>query len=250
MLRQFSVIASLLVVAACSTPGPDQRRAERAGGGPGQGSAGPASGFTLAARLVDDGRYEAALPILRCVADQVHGYEIAQYLAGYSLLQLADHPATPDILRPEHRTEGFERLESAAAAGWGAAQAELVQAYWTVGSSEAVERGMFWASVYTRNTRDRAYGIDRIPDALEAQLEAAVSRDVREHVQAEATRFALEPLQASPLTPECSRLVQERRVHNAGGQRGQGRGGRGGGRGPGGGRGNGGQFPGIGTEID
>ncbi|MBO6846068.1 MAG: hypothetical protein JJ884_00975 [Maricaulis sp.] len=48
------------------------------GGGPGQGSAGPASGFTLAARLVDEGRYETALPILRCVADQGHGYEIAQ----------------------------------------------------------------------------------------------------------------------------------------------------------------------------
>lgn len=220
------------------------------GDSPREGVAGPATGFTLAARLVDQERYEAALPILRCVADQGHGYEIAQYLAGYSLLRLADAQSTPEILRPEHLTEGFERLEIAATAGWGAAQAELVQAYWDVGSTEALERGVYWASVYARNSRDRAYGIDRIPDALEAQLNQAVSHDVRLSLQGQATDFVTEAMQARPLTPECSQLVQERRARGAGTQRGQRRGGRGGGRGPGGGRGGGGQFPGIGTDVD
>ncbi|MEC9250456.1 MAG: hypothetical protein VX501_07390 [Pseudomonadota bacterium] len=250
MLRSLTLLASVFALAACSTPGPDHPRADRARGGPAGGAAGPASGFTLAARLVDGGQYQPALPILRCVADQGHGYEIAQYLAGYSLLRLANEPNTPEILRPEHRAEGFERLESAARAGWGAAQAELAQVYWEVGSNEAVERGLYWASVYTRNTRDRAYGIDRIPDALEAQLEQAVTRDTHARLQTEATRFVIEPLHARALTPECTRLVQERRTRGAGGQRGQGRAGRGGGRGPGGGRGNGGQMPGVGTDVD
>lgn len=242
MLRSISVIVSVVLLAACSTSGPEGRRGERRAEAPGSVGVGPASGFTLASRLVDQERYDAALPILRCVAGQGHGYEIAQYLAGYSLARLADAATTPDIMRPEHLTEGFERLEIAAMAGWGAAQAELARAYWDVGTPEAIARGVFWASVYTRNSRDRAYGIDRISDTLEGNLMAAVSVSERTEIHAQAAAYVVEPMQAEILTPECARLVQERRASAGMRQRGPGRGGRGG---PGGRSG-----PGIGTDID
>lgn len=242
MLRSIAVIAGAIVLAGCSTAGPEARRAERMGGG----APGPAAGFSQASRLVDHQRYEAALPILRCVAGQGHGYEIAQYLAGYSLIRLADAENTPEIMRPEHMTEGFERLEVAAAAGWGAAQAELAQAYWDVGTPEALQRGLYWTNVYRRNSRDRAYGIDRISDTLEGDLSAAVGSTDRASIQAEAATYSVQPMQAETLTPECAQLVRDRGAGAGTRQRAQQRSGRGGGRGGQGGRGG----PGIGADVD
>lgn len=242
MLRSIAVIAGAIVLAGCSTAGPDARRAERMRGG----ALGPAVGFTHASRLVDHQRYEAALPILRCVAGQGHGYEIAQYLAGYSLIRLANAENTPEIMRPEHMTEGFERLEVAAAAGWGAAQAELARAYWDVGTPEALQRGLYWTSVYRRNSRDRAYGIDRISDTLEGDLSAAVGSTDRASIQAEAAIYSIQPMQAEALTPECAQLVRDRGAGAGTRQRAQQRSGRGGGRGGQGGRGG----PGIGADVD
>ncbi len=72
------------------------------------GSPGGAGGFNRAVRLVDQGEYEQALPILRCVAGQGSGFKIAEYLAGYSAMRLSTAPTTPAILRDELRVEGLD----------------------------------------------------------------------------------------------------------------------------------------------
>ncbi|WP_203290957.1 hypothetical protein [Maricaulis parjimensis] len=214
------------------------------GQGPGQGPGGGAGGgFTGAARLVDAGRYGEALPALRCHAARGEGFEIAQYLAGYSALKQADAEETPDILRDELRVEGFDRLTLAAQAGWPAAQAELAEALALVDTPTAREDAAYWAEVYRHNRREQAYGLDRLDDGVEAQIAATIDADTTQAVTARAAAFTTTPLERQDATPECAPYLREER---RGGPGGPGDGGRG--RPPGGGRGGPGGGPGGGPN--
>ena len=238
-MARFSVLApvALLLLTACAShdgPAP-QGRGGNPGGGPGS-----AGGFNMAVRLVDQGEYEQALPILRCVAGQGSGFEIAQYLAGYSAIQLSTAEATPAILRDEMRIEGLDRLTIAAQAGWPTAQAELARQFAAIESEEAPARAAYWAAVYRRNARDRTYGLDRLDDGIEAQITARIDAAQSARIETEAAGFAPEPMTANASTPACAPYLGspgfgrqrggERDGSRRGGPPGGGRGGGGGGR--------------------
>lgn len=202
-----------------------------------RGGGGRTGGFAMAANLVDQGRYEEALPILRCVAKQGEGFEIAQYLAGYSALRLAESPETPDILRAELRVEGFDRMIDAAEAGWPAAQAKLAEEFAATPGTEALEQAAYWAEIYRSNPRERAYGLDRLDDAVEADIETRLDADALDAARVRAAGFTVVPLQAQDIDPACAPYLRQ---SGAGGDMTRGRGEgqrrpRGGGRGgPGG----------------
>lgn len=193
--------------------------------------------YTSAAALVDRGDYAQALPALKCLADRGQGYEIAQYLAGYASVRMAEADTTPDILRPELRTEGFDRLRSAAGAGWPSAQAELARLYWQAGTHEALQEAAYWAEVYRGNRRDRSLGLDRLSNGVEAEIRAALDTATLDRIETDAGAFSLTPMEARPLSQECTQLLSRgQRMSGNGmrrpGGRGQGGGGRGGGRPP------------------
>ncbi|WP_158025593.1 hypothetical protein [Maricaulis sp. W15] len=222
MYRAFSGFAALFFLAGCASgpSGEDQR---------------PPSGFNGAARLVDQGRYGDALPILRCIAKQGEGFEIAQYLAGHSALALSHDDTTPAILRDEMRVEGFDRLLAAGNAGWPAAQAELAEAFAAIGTTEALVEAAYWASIYRSNLRERTYGLDRLDATVEADIVAQLDADGLAAARGRSGEFAITPLPRETMTPECAPHVRSGRNNASdGGQR---RGRRGGGNRPqGGGR--------------
>ncbi|WP_417492044.1 hypothetical protein [Maricaulis sp.] len=229
------VPTALFLLAGCAShdgPPPGER------GGRPDGNRGGASGFDMAVQLVDRGEYQEALPILRCVAGQGSGFEIAQYLAGYSAIRLATAETTPAILRDEMRVEGFDRLTSAAQAGWPTAQAELAVQFASLDSAEAPERAAYWAAVYRRNARDRTYGLDRLDDGIEARIASRIDAAQTAEIENQAAMFIIEPLTAIAATPACTPYLGSPSFGQQRGGRGQGRGrgGRGGGGG-GGGRG-------------
>lgn len=217
---------TLLLLAACA-----------ANDRPGRGE-GPAgmqrSGFAQAARLVDAGRYEEALPILRCVARRGEGFEIAQYLAGYSALQLAEAGDTPDILRAELRIEGFDRLIAAAEAGWPAAQARLAEEFAVTRGADAQLQAAYWAEVYRNNAREQVYGLDRLDDDVEARITAALDEDRLDDARMRAAGFSPVPLEGEEIDAACAPYLREAGPGAGGGML-RGRGGRGE-RSPGGGR--------------
>ncbi|WP_417476421.1 hypothetical protein [Maricaulis sp.] len=232
-------LAALLLLSACAShDGPPPRgRDGMPGGGPGR-----EGGFNMAVGLVDEGAYEQALPILRCVAGQGSGFEIAEYLAGFSAVRLAAADATPAIMRDEMRVEGLDRLTRAARAGWPAAQAELAMQYSGIDSEEAPERAAYWAAVYRRNIRDRTYGLDRLDNHVEARISSRMTAEQSAQIEAEAANFIAEPLTAIATTPACAPWLASPQSGRQGG-----RGGNGSGRGErpgGGGRGGGGGRPG------
>lgn len=238
-------LAALLLLTACAShDGPSPRgRGGAPGGGPGS-----ADGFNMAVRLVDQGDYEQALPILRCVASQGSGFEIAQYLAGHSAIQLATAETTPAILRDEMRIEGLERLTLAARAGWPTAQAELAREFARIESDQAPAQAAYWAAVYRRNARDRTYGLDRLDDGLEAEITARLDAAQSARIEEEAANFALEALVASPAIPACAPYLGSAGFGRQRGGAGDGSGRRrppGGGRGGGGGGGRSGGGPGF-----
>ncbi|WP_323760910.1 hypothetical protein [Maricaulis sp.] len=227
MFRNLTALGALVVLAGCASGprGQDDR---------------PASGFESAARLVDQGRYSEALPILRCIAVQGEGFEIAQFLAGHSAMAMSELDTTPAILRDDMRIEGFERLAAAGNAGWPAAQAELATAYAGIGTEQAHDEAAYWAAVYRRNTRERAYGLDRLDNQVEAEINARLDETRRQNAAALADAFTPTPLERGNITPECAPFIRSARGGAQGreGQRGRGSGGRGGGQGggrPGGG---------------
>jgi hypothetical protein len=226
MYRATTALVALLCLTAC------------AGGRSGQDER-PPSGFEGAARLVDRGQYADALPILRCVARQGEGFEIAEYLAGHSALALSQEAETPDLLRADMRAEGFDRLIKAGEAGWPAAQAELAEAFSTLETDTSRTDAAYWAEVYRGNTRERAYGLDRLDDGVEARIDAALSAEERASASARAAAFTRTPLERLPMTPDCAAHVRAGRGRSGAGEGrgrpGGGSGGRGGqGRGPGG----------------
>lgn len=226
---------ALIVLAACASGDRPQSGGAGNGGPGGDARGGRGDGFTHAASLVDEGRYAEALPALRCVATRGEGFEIAQYLAGYSALRLSRSDETPDVLRADYRVEGFERMTAAARAGWPAAQAGLAEAHFESGTDEAIAEAAYWAAVYRSNPRERMYGLDRLDDAVEARITAHLGETGTEAAEARATRFSITPLTAGDAGPECARYL---RVSSEGIRSGEGsRRGRGGGQRPGGGRG-------------
>jgi len=236
-MTRFSILvpATVLLLSACASHnGPPSGEN---GGRPGRGAGGE-SGFDMAVRMVDQGQYEAALPILRCVAGQGSGFEIAQYLAGYSAIRLADAESTPAILRDEMRVEGLDRLTSAAQAGWPTAQAELAVQYAAIDGEDALTRAAYWAAVYRRNVRDRAYGLDRLDDGIEAQIASQIDAERTAEIENAAAAFTVEPLTAVAATPACTPYLGSPSFgQQRGGGSGRGRGGSGRGGGHGGGRG-------------
>jgi len=198
--------------------------------------------YSAAAALVEQGEYARALPSLRCLADRGQGYEIAQYLAGHTAIAMADLDTTPTILQPELRVEGFDRLLIAAEAGWPSAQAELARLYWRAGTESALSDAAYWASVYRQNPRDRALGLDRLRDSIEAEIDAALPPDLAAEVDARVAGYRAQAMPARETRPECAAMARSGPMMpgGAGGRAGRPQGGRGG---PGGGRGGGGGGP-------
>lgn len=163
-----------------------------------------AGDFNTAVSLVDQGEYEQALPILRCVAGQGTGFEIAQYLAGYSALRLSAEDTSPDIMRDDLRVEGFDRLTSAAEAGWPTAQAELAMQFASINSEDAPVQAAYWAEVYRHNARDQTYGLDRLDNRVEAQIAGRIDATQTAQVERLAAEFVVQPLTAIPVTPACA----------------------------------------------
>lgn len=233
---------ALTLLAACASGDRPPRGGPMSGGPGGQAGGGRDGGFTQAARLVDEGRYADALPVLRCVATRGEGFEIAEYLAGYSAFRLARSEETPAVLRDDLLTEGFERMTDAAQAGWPAAQAGLAEALFEVANEDALAEAAYWAAVYRNNPRERVYGIDRLDDSVEAGLAERLGDTAISAAEQRAAGFAIIPLTAHETGPECARFL---RAGSENAQRGDGgRRGRGGprpdgaqGGGPGGGRG-------------
>jgi hypothetical protein len=232
---------ALLFLTACAANGNSSPRGGHGQNGEFSGARGPNSGgagggFDHAARLVDQGRYEQALPALKCIASQGTGWEIAQYLAGYSALHLSVAEETPEILRNELRVEGFDRLLLAGNAGWPAAQSELATWFATSDNETGRLEAAYWAAVYRQNTRERAYGLDRLDDQVEADIAAALSAEQFQAAETRAGDFSITPMQRVETGPECAPYL--RSSMRSGGQRRSVRGQRpqGGGRG-GGGRG-------------
>lgn len=209
----------LILVAACTSGGaPPGRGGGMRGEGPGGPVGGGAGGgFAMAARLVDRGEYEAALAGLRCIASQGAGFEIAQYLAGYSALRLAEAGDTPEILRAELRVEGFDRLIDAAEAGWPAAQAVLAEEFAATPGADTLFEAAYWAEVYRRNAREGVYGIDRLDDAVEADIVARLDPDRLAVAEARAGGFAISPLQSAEPGPQCGPWLRSGRGGSTGG---------------------------------
>lgn len=199
-------------VSACSSgrSGPGGEGPGNGGFAQGQASPGRGAGdsFTRAARLVDAGEYESALPALRCIADQGRGYEIAQFLAGHSALMLSEAEGTPEILRGELRVEGFDRLILAANAGWPSAQAELARWFADTPGEEARHQAAYWAAVYRANRRDLTYGLDRLDDRLEAEIRESAGEEMARTAEIEAGAFRLDYMPSVESRPECARFVR------------------------------------------
>jgi len=231
MYRALCGLTALLVLAGC------------AGGGRGPAER-PPSGFDGAARLVDQGQYSQALTILRCVAKQGQGFEIAQYLAGHSALALAHAETTPVILRDEMRVEGLDRLTLASNAGWPAAQAELAEAFAEIGTDEALREAAYWVQIYRSNSRERAYGLNRLDGSVEEAIESQLGEAGMAATGQRVAQFNITPLARETITPECAQHVRSGRGGGPGNGAREGRrptgGGRGGGGGAGGGRRDGG----------
>ncbi|WP_297731990.1 hypothetical protein [uncultured Maricaulis sp.] len=231
MYRMITGFAALLCLTACA----NDRSAQ---------DARPLTGFEGATRLVDRGQFAEALPILRCVARQGEGFEIAEYLAGHSALALSRAAETPDLRRDDLRAEGLDRLITAGEAGWPAAQAELAAAFVAIEADRSPTQAAYWAAVYRGNMREQAYGIDRLDDDIEARIDAALTPQERATAATRAAAFTPTRLERLPMTPECAAHVRSGlgrpgasdargRPHGGNGQSGRGPGGQTG-RGPGG----------------
>lgn len=242
---RMSILApmALIILSACasheasppSDRGQSMRGEYRPEGGANRRNAGDS--FTRAARMVEAQHYEQALPALRCIAGQGRGFEIAQYLAGYSALKLSGDVNTPEILRPELRYEGFERLIDAAEAGWPSAQAELARAFLETDTEDAVGEAAYWAAIYLRNSRDRAYGLNRLDDSTEAEIEAWLDPDDYTAALDRASGFVINDMTAVAATSQCAPFLRSASNRQSRGDRGQREGGRrGGGSRQGGGR--------------
>ena len=221
-------LSALILLAGCA-------------GGPREAEGRQPSGFDGAAQLVDRGQYAEALPILRCIARQGDGFEIAQFLAGHSALALSQADTTPDLLRDELRVEGFDRLIAAGNAGWPAAQAELAEAFAGIATDEARYEAAYWARLYRGNLRERSYGLDRLDHSVETDIEAQVDPVAMAEADRRAAAFRVTPLTRETMTPECAQHVRSGRG-GPGGEPGRGR--QGGGRGGNGPQGGGGGRPG------
>jgi uncharacterized membrane protein YgcG len=251
-IPRLAPLAFLALAACAANDGPSPRGGHgpdsEFSGAQGNSSRGAGGSFNMAARLVDQGQFQQALPALRCYASQGPGWEIAQYLAGYSALNLSTAAETPEILRDELRVEGFDLLIVAGDAGWPAAQAELASWFATSGYETGLIEAAYWAAVYRRNTRDRAYGLDRLDNRIEAEITTALSEDQSNEAERRAGQFIVVPMQRVETGPECAPFLRSAmmspgrsRGNSEERRRPQG-GGRGGGGSRGGGRGGGGPY--------
>ncbi|WP_291843572.1 hypothetical protein [Maricaulis sp.] len=217
MRRTMTGLSALIFLAGCAGSARDLDRR-------------PPTGFETAARLADQGRHADALPILRCIAGQGDGFEIAQFLAGRSALALSQADTTPALMRDALRVEGLDRLVSAGNAGWPAAQAALAEAFASVPTEEALMEAAFWARLYRRNARERSYGLDRLDNAVEADIEARLDPAAMMQARDRTAAFQATPLTRETMTPDCARHVRSGRGGGSGVSEGPGP--RGGGNGP------------------
>jgi TPR repeat protein len=119
------------------------------------------------------GKCDKAVPILRGLADEGPGYEIAQFNLGLCLIDLAkvDNQDAPDLNK-----EGASWVLRAANAGYGRAQAESVLLYLdaTGVAADPVEAKK-WALIYHSNGLRLALGLPDIAPDVAARLDAAMT---------------------------------------------------------------------------
>tara|TARA_R110002072_G_scaffold94101_2_gene208260 strand:- start:3454 stop:4173 length:720 start_codon:yes stop_codon:yes gene_type:complete len=225
---------SLAVTACASEPGP--RGADGGRDGPGRG----ASGFDRATALLEQGDAATAHTGFLCIAHQGPGYEIAWHSAGLASLAMAEASGEQTGTADGLRDRGFLELITAANAGWPASQAELAMRFAERGDDAGLERAAYWLAVLDGNPRDLALGLQRIPAAQRAMIEARIGPERLATGEADARAAPLQPLERMDNDLSCQPwLVEVRQRQGRGNGEGppRGRGGRGG-------RGGGGQRPG------
>jgi TPR repeat protein len=119
------------------------------------------------------GECDKAVPILRGLADEGAGYEIAQFNLGLCLIDQAkvDGQHAPDLNK-----EGASWVLRAANAGYGQAQAEAVLLYLdaTGVAADPVEARK-WALIYHGNGLRLALGLPDIAPDVVSRLDAAMT---------------------------------------------------------------------------
>lgn len=230
-------LALAVTLAACASgPGP---RGGPGGGGDRQGRDG-GSGFDRATALLERGDAETAHTGFLCIARQGPGYEIAMHSAGLASLAMANGEGLDGRIADGLRDRGYLELISAANAGWPAAQAELAMRFSERGDDSGRQRAAYWLAVLDNNVRDQSLGLQRIPAARRAAMEADIGSGYLAAGAAEAANFRNQPLERVDTEMSCQPWLAQARNPQAGGRqrpeggRGGGRGRGGGGRGPGG----------------
>ncbi|MCW5725530.1 MAG: hypothetical protein KIS81_11325 [Maricaulaceae bacterium] len=158
-------------------------------------------GYSRAASMAAQGRYEEALPALRCAADQGQGYEVAQHQTALALFALADRGGAE---AGAWRDEAMERLTLAANAGWGASQAELARRNLAAGEAEDAA---YWAIIYRANARESSLGVNRLGADSEAAIRAAAGQAGMERARARAGEFFPRPQSVRPLAHGCANIL-------------------------------------------
>lgn len=130
--------------------------------------------YTRAMKLKQKGQYSEAMPILEAMALQGHGYEVAQLELGKCYFDLA-HQATAPEAATKSRVQGFAWILSAANAGFGLAEQEMVRLY-IDGPGVPTDRveAAKWYLLWRHNPSRMQIGTSQFDAALEARLKAVV----------------------------------------------------------------------------
>jgi hypothetical protein len=201
-MKQRTMFAILLVIAAVAAPAAAQYTPDEATG-PANSTNGPprSDDSSRTSRLPSDpegnaedlrlnGKCEQAIPIFRRLAANGDGYEIAQYNLGLCLLDVGK--AEPDAKRAAIlKQEAAENIIRAANNGLPKAQSGLVVMYLDGNGVERdpVRAGM-WSLIYHANGARMAIGLPNISPELQARLDGALTQDAWQQAQALANAWS------------------------------------------------------------
>lgn len=194
MIRTVSTLVLAFSLAACAGGGSEFARAGTGG----------EMAFERAERARQAGNRGEAITAYRCAAAFGHGYEVAWHALGVTLLDAAAEAGVPPDEAPLFRIEGYEALETAARAGWGASQAELAIRHHQAGNTA---EAALWSAIYRTNGREQALGLTRLPQATADAIAANASEAERAAAVEAAADFFPRPLEAGEPGPECSELT-------------------------------------------